>query len=153
MKPAIEKLTELLKEAQEAVKSLDRYIDTLEGKVKKLESETTSEKSPETLKVEKKVRNYMKCPKKGDLDLKEAPIKTLPDNLHVGGSLDLMESSIEEIPEGLTVYKNLYLEYTPLSEHLTAGVIRQMIEDKGGKIFGNIHVEKTKTRWAQRRLK
>lgn len=60
----------------------------------------------------------------GSLDLRGAPIQTLPDNLTVGGYLDLSDTQIQTLPDNLTVGGSLYLRGTPiqtLPDNLTVG--------------------------------
>ena len=75
----------------------------------------------------------------GNLDLRKTSITSLPDNLKVGGDLDLEKSSITSLPNNLKVGGNLYLADTPLSKKYSKEEIRQMIEDKGGKVKGGIY--------------
>jgi hypothetical protein len=57
---------------------------------------------------------------RGDLNLYNTKITSLPDNLSVGGYLNL--------------------ENTPLSEKYTEERIKQIIEDNGGYVKGNIYI-------------
>jgi hypothetical protein len=52
---------------------------------------------------------------KGDLDLTNTDIKSLPDGLKVAGHLYLYESKIESLPEGLKVGGALYLQGTNIA--------------------------------------
>ena len=65
--------------------------------------------------IQKQIQNYIKNGSKGDLDLANLPIQTLPDNLTVGGNLYLSASSIQELPDSLSVEGDLYIAGTPLS--------------------------------------
>ena len=51
----------------------------------------------------------------GDLNLRKTKITSLPDNLQVGGYLDLDSSQITSLPNNLQVGGDLNLDYTPLS--------------------------------------
>jgi hypothetical protein len=63
----------------------------------------------------KKIQEYIKNGSKGNLDLSNTPITSLPDNLtRVGGSLDLQNTKITSLPNNLTVEGSLYLRYTPI---------------------------------------
>jgi hypothetical protein len=86
-------------------------------------------------KAEREVREYIRNGSQGDLNLRDTPIqslpdnltvngnlnlfhcknlKSLPDNLTVGGSLDLNDTSIQSLPDNLTVGGSLYLPYTQI---------------------------------------
>ena len=72
----------------------------------------------------KKIQEYIKNGSKGDLDLSNTPITSLPENLKVGGSLDLANTKITSLPDNLTVEGSLYLANTPITslpENLTVG--------------------------------
>jgi hypothetical protein len=77
---------------------------------------------------------------RGSLYLYDTQITSLPDNLQVGGNLSLYDTPITSLPDNLKVGGNLDLENTPLSQNHTREEIRQMIEDKGGFIRGNIYI-------------
>ena len=75
--------------------------------------------------TQKKIQQYIKDGSQGDLDLVDAPIQSLPDNLKVvGGHLDLRGTNIKELPNGLKVGGDLWLIGTPiqsLPDNLTVG--------------------------------
>ena len=75
--------------------------------------------------VQKQIQDYIKKGSRGHLDLRDAPIQTLPDNLtKVGGSLYLSRSYIVELPDSLSVKGDLYLYEAPiktLPDNLTVG--------------------------------
>ena len=48
--------------------------------------------------TQKQLQKYMKEGGRGDLDLENTPITSLPQGLKVGGSLDLSNTPIEELP-------------------------------------------------------
>ena len=77
----------------------------------------------------------------GYLYLYNTKITSLPDNLTVGGDLDLSNAPITSLPDNLTVRGDLFLRDTPLSEKYTEDEIREMIEDKGGYVQGEIYFE------------
>jgi hypothetical protein len=52
---------------------------------------------------------------KGDLDLRNTPITSLPDNLSVGGYLDLENTPIKSLPDNLSVEGDLDLRNTPMT--------------------------------------
>jgi hypothetical protein len=76
----------------------------------------------------------------GDLNLYNTKITSLPDNLSVGGNLYLENTKITSLPDNLNVGGGLYLGNTPLSKKYTKEQIKQMIEDKGGYVKGNIYI-------------
>jgi len=74
--------------------------------------------------TQKKIQQYIKDGSKGDLDLSDTPIKSLPDNLKVGGDLYLSYTPIQSLPDNLKVGGDLYLRNTPiqtLPDNLTIG--------------------------------
>jgi hypothetical protein len=73
------------------------------------------------------------------LFLDNTPITSLPDNLQVGDSLFLANTPITSLPDNLKVGGYLYLSDTPLAEKYTKDEIRKMIEDKGGYVKGKIY--------------
>ena len=69
------------------------------------------------------IQDYIKNGSKGDLNLNNSPIESLPSNLKtVGGDLDLSNSQIKILPEGLTVGGSLDLRKT-LIKNLPSGLI------------------------------
>jgi hypothetical protein len=52
---------------------------------------------------------------KGDLDLRDTKITSLPDNLSVGGDLDLRGTPITSLPDNLSVGGDLDLRGTPIT--------------------------------------
>jgi hypothetical protein len=73
----------------------------------------------------KKIQEYIKNGARGDLDLSNTPITSLPDNLtKVGGYLYLENTKITSLPENLTVESYLDLRGTPITSlpnNLTIG--------------------------------
>ena len=59
--------------------------------------------------TQKKIQQYIKDGSKGDLDLNNTPIQSLPDGLTVDGYLNLSNTPIQSLPNGLTVKGSLYL--------------------------------------------
>lgn len=65
--------------------------------------------------INKQIQQYIKDGGKGDLDLHNTPITSLPNELKVvGGNLYLAYTKITSLPDGLTVGGNLYLHDTPI---------------------------------------
>ena len=72
----------------------------------------------------RKIQQYIKDGGKGDLDLDNTPITSLPSNLTVGGYLDLNNTPITSLPSNLTVGGYLYLynsKITSLPSDLKVG--------------------------------
>ena len=65
--------------------------------------------------LNKKIQEYIKNGSKGDLDLAETPITSLPEGLTVGGSLVLSDTPITSLPKGLKVGGDLDLSDTPIT--------------------------------------
>lgn len=103
-----------------------------------------------------KIQQYVKDGMKGDLDLSNSLITSLPDeltkvggdlylsftkitslpnNLTVGGDLDLSLTNIISLPSELRVGGNLYLLATPLSEKYSEKEIRAMVPNVNGGII------------------
>lgn len=72
---------------------------------------------------------------KGDLDLSDTPIQSLPNGLTVGGDLNLYNTSIQSLPNGLTVGGYLNLGDTPLSKKYTEEEIKAMVPGVKGDIY------------------
>ena len=52
---------------------------------------------------------------KGDLDLFDSKIKSLPEGLKVSGTLDLSYSKIESLPKGMEVGGTLFLHFSKIT--------------------------------------
>jgi len=105
--------------------------------------------------LQKKIQQYIKDGGKGDLDLRNTPlqslppglkvegdlylestpIQSLPPDLGVGGHLDLDYTSIQSLPPNLKVGDNLYLRGTPISKKYTEEEVRKMVPGVKGDIF------------------
>jgi len=65
--------------------------------------------------INKEIQQYIKDGSKGDLDLSDTPITSLPDILkYVGGDLNLYQSEIKSLPNSLEVEEHLVLARTPI---------------------------------------
>ena len=64
---------------------------------------------------------------RGTLNLGNNPITTLPDDLWVGGDLNLINTKITSLPESLTVGGYLILLETPIIKNYTKDEIRKMV--------------------------
>jgi hypothetical protein len=72
--------------------------------------------------LQKKVQQYIKDGGKGDLDLRDTPITSLPSSLSVGGYLDLSGALITSLPPGLSVGGDLYLSFCKNLTSLPSGL-------------------------------
>ena len=89
------------------MKDLQTYITEAEEKINKKKI-TMDDFCKMVGKTEKEIKN-------GDLDLSATDIKSLPDNLTVGGNLDLYDcAGITQLPDGLTVGGSLQLSRTAI---------------------------------------
>ena len=71
---------------------------------------------------------------KGDLNLSNLKITSIPKGLKVGGRLDLTDSDIETLPEGLEVGHSLWL----------AGCLGLTSLPKDLKVGGSLYIYRTK---------
>ena len=88
--------------------------------------------------TQQKIQQYIKDGSKGDLELINTPIISLPNNLTVSGNLYLTNTPIKSLPDDLKVGGNLFLRSTPLSQTHTKGQIIQMAPGVKGNIY--IHI-------------
>ena len=65
--------------------------------------------------LQKQIQQYIKDGGKGDLDLYNTPITSLPDNLKVERNLYLRDTPITSLPDNLQVGGYLILNNTPIS--------------------------------------
>ena len=85
--------------------------------------------------IYKTLHNYIKKGTVGDLDLKNAPIKILPDNLKtVSGNLDLYKSKIEDLNNLEYVGGYLDLRYTLIKK----------LPDSLKRISGGLYLSESK---------
>jgi hypothetical protein len=105
--------------------------------------------------IQNKIKQYMKDGGKGDLELSNTPITSLPAGLSVGGYLDLYASKITSLPDGLSVDSTLDLtktKITSLPNNLSVGgnlnlgntLITSLPDNLsiGGKLYlGNIKIK------------
>ena len=105
--------------------SVEDFLDTLaRNKISVSAKYSRADQTPsENKEIQNEtVRKYIERGCKGDLDLSNTPITSLPQGLTVGGYLDLSYTPITSLPEGLTVGGSLYLfntKITSLPEGLT----------------------------------
>ena len=108
-----------------------------------------------SIATQKKIQQYIKDGSKGDLDLRNTLITSLPSGLNVGGGLDLNGTSLTSLPSGLNVggYLDLnntkitslpsdlkvggglYLGSTPLSKKYNREEIKQIVPGVEGNIY------------------
>ena len=104
-----------------------KLIDLLENKI------LVPRRSPEErsknyiIATQKKIQQYIKDGSKGDLDLRNTPITSLPQGLTVGGDLNLMGTKITSLPQGLTVEGYLYLPSIPFFKKYSEEQIKQRV--------------------------
>ena len=65
--------------------------------------------------IQRKIKKYIADGGKGDLDLYNTPITSLPNDLSVGGNLNLYNTKITSLPNDLQVGGYLYLYDTPIT--------------------------------------
>jgi len=85
--------------------------------------------------LQKKIQQYIKDGSRGDLNLSNTPIQSLPDNLTVGGDLNLSNTPIQSLPDNLTVGGNLLLSNTPIARKYNEEEIRKMVPNVKRKIL------------------
>jgi hypothetical protein len=85
--------------------------------------------------IQKKIQQYIKDGSKGDLDLRNIPITSLPSGLNVGGNLILYSTPITSLPSDLKVGDDLYLMNTPISKKYTKEEIKQIVPGIKGSIY------------------
>ena len=93
-----------------------KLIDILENKI--LVPRRSKEERSKNFKIatQKQIQQYIKDGGKGDLDLYDTPITSLPDNLtKVGGFLNLYDTPLTSLPDNLQVGRYLNLYNTPIT--------------------------------------
>jgi hypothetical protein len=96
--------------------------------------------------LQTQVQQYVKDGMKGDLNLSNTPITSLPDNLtKVEGNLNLSKTLITSLPSNLTkVGGELYLENTPITslpDNLTVGYGLHLSNTPIASLPSNLTVE------------
>jgi hypothetical protein len=120
----------------EALLIYERYKSLYENASILVPRRTPEErKKNHLISIQKTIQEYMKNGSKGDLNLQDTPITSLPEGLKVGGDLDLSNTPITSLPEGLKVGGCLYLNNTPITS-LPEGFI----------VGGNLHLNNTPIR-------
>jgi hypothetical protein len=83
--------------------------------------------------TQKKIQQYIKDGGKGNLNLSDTPIQSLPPGFKVGGNLYLDNTSIQSLPPGLEVRGSLMLSNTSI-QSLSPGL----------KVKGNLYLTNCK---------
>jgi hypothetical protein len=132
-----------------------KLLDILENKILIPRRSKEERQKNYQISLQKKIQQYIKDGGKGDLDLENTPITSLPDNLKVGGYLDLGKTPINSLTDKLKVGGNLYLgktpinslpnnlkvgrylnlRNTPISKKYTKEQIKQMVSNVEGDIY------------------
>lgn len=76
---------------------------------------------------------------KGDLNIIGCEFESLPDNLTVKEYLFIENTKIDSIPKNLIVSGGFFVKNTPLSAKYSKDMIKKMVEDRGGKIYGGVY--------------
>jgi hypothetical protein len=111
-----------------------KLLDLLENKI--LVPRRSPEERQKNLLIiaQKQIQQHIKDGSKGDLDLGNTPIKSLPQELKVGGDLNLYKTPIESLPQGLVVGGNLYLDLSQV-QSLPLGL------KVGGDLYLSPHIQ------------
>ena len=112
-----------------------KLLDILENKILVPRRSKEERQKNYLIAVQKKVQQYIKDGGKGNLDLRDTPITSLPDNLTVGGSLNLRNTPFTSLPNNLKVGGTLDLTNTPISKKYTREQIKQMVPNVKGDIY------------------
>jgi hypothetical protein len=103
-------LYENIYEKEYEVKDFFKYIyKTFKKVYKKSDNEDEAKQN-----AIEKINQYIKNGSKGSLNLSNAPITSLPDNLKVEGNLDISRTKITSLPNNLQV-GSLYAGYTAIT--------------------------------------
>jgi hypothetical protein len=92
-----------------------KLLDILENKILVPRRSKEERQKNYQIVIQKKIQQYIKDGSKGDLDLGNTKITSLPDNLKVGGYLDLGYTPITSLPGNLKVGGGLDLGDTPVN--------------------------------------
>ena len=97
----------------------------------------------------KKLQQYIKDGGRGNLNLEDTLISSLPNNLlKVGGYLNLRNTQITSLPDNLKVGESLYLSYTPITllpNNLKVNGNLELFRCKINSIPDNLQIEKDLT--------
>jgi len=85
--------------------------------------------------LQRKIKKYMADGGKGNLDLRNTPITSLPNGLQVGGNLNLYNTLITSLPNDLQVGGDLFLRNTSIYKKYTKEQIKQMCPGVKGNIY------------------
>jgi hypothetical protein len=102
-----------------------KLLDILENKILVPRRSKEERVKNYLIATQKKIQQYIKDGGKGDLDLSNTPITSLPSSLNVGGNLKLYNTPIISLPSDLKVGGNLDLsnckKLTSLPSDLNVG--------------------------------
>jgi len=132
-----------------------KLLDILENKILVPRRSKEERSKNYLIATQKKIQQYIKDGSKGDLNLTNTPITSLPQDLKVkgyldldgskitslppgltvGGSLHLRNTLITSLPQGLTVGGSLDLGKTPISKKYNEEQIKQMVPGVKGNIY------------------
>ena len=132
-----------------------KLLDILENKILVPRRSPEEREKNYSIAIQKQIQQYIKDGSKGNLDLRDTPITSLPDNLKVRGSLFIENTKLTSLPDNLQVAVSLFssytpitslpnnlkvggdldLRYTPLSEKYSKEEIRKMVPGVKGNIY------------------
>ena len=92
-----------------------KLLDILENKILIPRRSKEERQKNYLISIQKQIQQYIKDGSKGNLNLYNTPISSLPDNLTVGGYLNLENTPITSLPDNLTVGGYLNLENTKIT--------------------------------------
>jgi len=115
------------------IKLLDILRESEESILVPRRSKEEREKN-HAIATQKKIKQYIADGGKGDLNLSNTPITTLPQGLKVGGDLYLDDTKITSLPQDLEVGGSINLRNTPIT------TVPQGLEVKGYLDLGNTKI-------------
>ena len=101
-----------------------KLLDILENKILVPRRSAEEREKNYLISTQKQIQQYIKDGSKGNLDLRNTPITSLPDNLKVEGGLFLGGTKITFLPDNLKVVGSLFssdTKITFLSDGLKVG--------------------------------
>ena len=120
-----------------------KLLDILENKILVPRRSKEERQKNHLIAIQKKIQQYIKDGSKGDLDLHDTPITSLPNNLQVGGNLNLYSSKITSLPSNLKVGGGLNVSYTPITslpDNLQVGGSLDLTNSKITSLPNNLQV-------------
>ena len=86
-------------------------------------------------RVEKLIQNYIRNGGKGDLDLSDSNVTSLPKNLKVEGNLYLNTNPLKDLPSGLVVGGSLYMDDTKITDIPSNIKVRKSIIARNSEVI------------------